>query len=117
VADAGHPAPKQVTAKTKKTSPLIGQPADTLQQLSTTEPVKPDTPLLVKAPVPKKLRVIHINELEGPPDPAGVATVVPRRYVMPTFRFVLAHTETSGTVSYEKPSTNTPLKIKISKQN
>jgi len=125
VAGAGHRVQKQVTAKTKKIWPVISQPSDTLQQVSATEPVKTDTPLLASAPAPKKLRVIHINELEDPAGPAGASTAVApamtaqaRRYVLPTFRFVLTHIEAPATVSYEKTSTgNNPLKIKIPTQN
>ncbi|HSC38837.1 MAG TPA: hypothetical protein VLD19_13235 [Chitinophagaceae bacterium] len=127
VANAKHRAPKQVTAKTKKILLPVDQPV--LQQVSTTEPIKTDTPLLASAPAPKKLRVIHINELEDPRyDGAGSAAattaVAPamagqaRRYVLPTFRFVLTHIEAPATVSYEKTSTgNNPLKIKIPTQN
>ena len=117
---AGGRRPRPVAAMNKMV-PIACKPAEPLNagQVSVTAPViKPDTPLLAVTTVPaspKKLRVVHINELESP---AANDLQLARQPGNRSFRFLLNHTDDAGTVSYETSSAGyTPLKIKIRTQN
>ncbi len=119
--DDRQPAPILLTVKHEKTLPFAGQPADTsnTQQISIALPViRADTPVLASVmalPSPKKLRVIHINELEAP---AGDNVQPARLPGSRSFRFLLSPIDDGRTMSYQATETgSSPLNMKIRTQN
>jgi len=121
IAGGRRPSTQRANAKNKKPLPLNGRPADTLMAapVTTMAPtVNADTQLLANAmvlPSPKKLRVVHINELEAP---AGNDVQTARQPNNRSFHFLLTQTEDAKTVSYETTNAGfNPFKVKIRAQN
>jgi len=116
-----YPVAPAVMAKNKKPLPLNVRPIDTpivAPVATVAPPVKTDTQLLANAmvlPSPKKLRVVHINELEAP---AGNDVQTARQPNNRTLHFSLTQTEDARMVSYETTNAGfNPFKVKIRAQN